>query len=153
MALHPWPGPGWDPLGDLAIIRQEMTRLFEQVLGQGARDGQAADGAWSPPADVSETKSDLRVQVELPGIQARHVRIDFFEGVLTIRADRPPDPTLQRDQVLQVECRYGSFVRRLTLPSPIDPDRVRATFQDGVLNIRLPKRIQSQPRYVPIDAA
>lgn len=153
MALHPWPGPGWDPLGDLAIIRQEMTRLFEQVLGQGARDGQAADGAWSPPADVSETKNDLRVQVELPGVQARHVRIDFFEGVLTIRADRPPDPTLQRDQVLQVECRYGSFVRRLTLPSPIDPDRVRATFQDGVLNIRLPKRIQSHPRYVPIDAA
>jgi len=153
MSVHPWPGPGWDPMGDLALIKQEMTRLFEQMLGHGARHEQPADGAWSPPADVSETKGDLRVQVELPGIQARHLRIDFSEGVLTIRAERPPDPALQRDQVLQVECRYGSFVRRLTLPSPIDPDRIRATYRDGVLDIRLPKPVGSQARRVAIDAA
>lgn len=153
MAVHPWPGPGWDPLGDLALIKDEMTRLFEHVLGHGARPGQAADGAWSPPVDAWETKSELRVQVELPGTQARQIRLDFVEGVLTIRAERPPDPALQRDLVRQVECRYGSFVRRLTLPAAIDPDRVRATYRDGVLDIRLPKRTELQPREVPIDPA
>ena len=153
MAVHPWPGPGWDPLGDLAVIRQEMTRLFEHILSQGAGHGQPAEGAWSPPVDVCETNNDLRVQVEMPGIQERQIRIEFFEGVLTIRAERPPDPALRRDQVQQVECRYGSFMRRLTLPFPIDPDRIRATYRDGVLDIRLPKRVESQPRHVPIDAA
>jgi len=140
-------------LGDLALIKDEMTRLFEHVLGHGARPGQAADRAWSPPVDAWETKSELRVQVELPGTQARLIRLDFVEGVLTIRAERPPDPALQRDQVRQVECRYGSFVRRLTLPAAIDPDRIRATYRDGVLDIRLPKRTEVQPREVPIDPA
>jgi len=55
--------------------------------------------------------------------------------------------------VRQVECRYGSFVRRLTLPAAIDPDRIRATYRDGVLDIRLPKRTELQPRDVPIDPA
>jgi len=153
MAVHPWPGPGWDPLGDLALIKDEMTRLFEHVLGHGAPPGQAADRAWSPAVDAWETKSELRVQVELPGTQARQIRLDFVEGVLTIRAERPPDPALQRDQVRQVECRYGSFVRRLTLPAAIDPGRIRATYRDGVLDIRLPKRTELQPRDVPIDPA
>ena len=153
MAVHPWPGPGWDPLGDLALIKDEMTRLFEQVLGPGARRGQPADGAWSPPVDAWETKSELRVQAELPGVQERQIRLDFVDGVLTIRAERPPDPTLQRDQVRQVECRYGSFVRRLTLPAAVDPDRIRATYRDGVLDIRLPKWGEAQPRQVHIDPA
>jgi HSP20 family protein len=153
VAVHPWPGPGWDPLGDLPVIRQEMTRLFEHILSYGAGHGQPAEGAWSPPVDVCETNHDLRVQVEMPGIQERQIRIEFFDGVLTIRAERPPDPALRRDQVQQVECRYGLFLRRLTLPSPIDPDRIRATYRDGVLDIRLPKRVESQARHVPIDAA
>jgi HSP20 family protein len=63
------------------------------------------------------------------------------------------DPALQRDQVRQVECRYGAFVRRLTLPATIDPDCIRATYRDGVLDIRLPKRTEAQPREVPIDPA
>jgi len=153
MPVHPWPGPGWDPMGDLAVIEQEMTRLFEQLLGHGAHQPHAADGAWSPPADVSETKGDLRVQVELPGVQPRHIRIDLFEGVLTIRAERPPDPALKRDLAQQVECRYGSFVRRLTLPFPIDPDRIRATYKDGVLDVRVPKPVGSQARRVAIEPA
>ena len=153
MTVHPWPGPGWDPMGDLALIKQEMTRLFEQILEHGVHHAQPADGAWSPPADVSETKGDLRVQVELPGVQPRHIRIDLFEGVLTIRAERPPDPALKRDLAQQVECRYGSFVRRLTLPSPVDPDRIRATYKDGVLDVRVPKPVESQARRVAIEAA
>ncbi len=153
MAVHPWPGPGWDPLGDLALIKEEMTRLFEQMLGHGVRQGQPVGGAWSPPVDAWETKDELRVQVELPGVRQRQIRIDFAEGVLTIRADRPPDPALQSEQALQVECRYGSFVRRLTLPGAIDADRVRATYRNGVLDIRLPKRVESEPRHVRVEAA
>jgi HSP20 family protein len=103
--------------------------------------------------DAWETQSELRVQVELPGVEERRIRVDFVNGELTIRAERPPDPALQRDQVRQVECRYGPFVRRLTLPAAIDPDRIRATYRNGVLDLRLPKRAASQPRDVPIDRA
>jgi HSP20 family protein len=140
-------------MGDLALIKEEMTRLFEQMLGHGARHGQPVDGTWSPPVDEWETKGELRVQVELPGVPGRQIRIDVAEGVLTIRADRPPDPALQRDQVLQVECRYGSFARRLNLPAAIDADRIRAAYRNGVLDIRLPKRVESEPRRVRVDAA
>ena len=152
MGVQPWPGPGWDPLGDLAIISQEMNRLFEHVLTQGPGHTQGGGGAWVPSLDVSETAEAVRVQVELPGVAERQIRIEFDGGVLTIRAERPPDPGLRPEQFQQVECRYGSFLRRLTLPSPVDRSGIRATCRDGVLEIRLPKPRESQRRYVPIEA-
>ena len=149
MSVHPWPGPGWDPLGDLDLITQEMTRLFEQLVGQG----KPAEGTWTPPVDVSETAQEVRVQVELPGVSERSIRVEYAEGMLTIRADRPPDPALRRDQVQQLECRYGAFMRRLPFPFSVDRDRIGARYQGGVLEIRLPKRATATPREVPIEAA
>jgi HSP20 family protein len=153
VAVQPWPGPGWDPLGDLLLIKEEMSRLFETLQSQGAGGAQSAEGAWTPPVDVCETKTDLRIQVELPGISVRQIRIEVAEGVLTIRAERPPDPSFRREQIQQIECRHGVFIRRLTLPPLVDPDGIRATCRDGVLEVRLPKRAESQPRQVSIEAA
>ncbi|RPI07922.1 MAG: Hsp20/alpha crystallin family protein [Zetaproteobacteria bacterium] len=153
MGVQPWPGPGWDPFGDLALIKQEMTRLLEQVLSQGSGRGQPAESAWAPPLDVCETPAEFRVQVEVPGVAGRQIRLEFSEGTLTIRAERPIDPALRADQIQQMECRYGSFFRRLALPSPIDHGRIRATCRDGVLDIRLPKRTMSQTRHVAIEPA
>jgi HSP20 family protein len=150
---QPWPGPGWDPVGDLAVIKQEMNRLFENLLGPGAAQGRPAEGAWAPPVDVCETRDELRVLVELPGISLSQVKLEIAEGVLTVRGERHPESAFRQDQLQRMECHYGLFVRRLSLPSVVDADHVRASYRDGVLEIRLPKRQQAGVRTIAIEKA
>ncbi len=147
----PWPGPGWDPVGDLAIIKQEMNRLFETFLGPGAALGRPAEGAWTPSVDICETRDGLRVLVELPGISLSQVKLEIAGGVLTIRGERQPEPGFRQDQLQRMECHYGPFLRRLTLPPGVDADHVRASYRDGVLEIRLPKRREAGVRTIAIE--
>jgi HSP20 family protein len=153
VGAQPWLGPGWDPSGDLAAIQQEMNRLFESFLGQGPARVQPGGRTWAPPMDVCETKTDLRVLVELPGIPQSQIQIEIAEGVLTIRGERHPDPSLRQDQLLRLERRYGPFFRSLNLPSMVDADAVWASQKNGVLEIRLPKRPGATPRVISVEAA
>lgn len=146
-------GPGWDPSGDLAAIQHEMNRLFESLLGQGARGVQPVERSWAPPMDVCETTRDLRVLLELPGIPQSQIQIEIAKGVLTIRGERHPDPAFPQDQLIRMERRYGPFSRSLNLPSIVDAQGVRATYQDGVLEVRLPKRPEATPRVISVDVA
>ena len=153
MVTQPWLGPGWDPSGDLTAIQQEMNRLFESLLGQGPGRVQPAERTWAPPMDVCETKAEVRVLVELAGIPLARIQIEIVEGVLTIRGERHPDPAFRQDQLLRLERRYGPFHRSLNVPSIVDPEGVRASYRDGVLEIRLPKRPEATPRVISVEAA
>jgi HSP20 family protein len=145
--------PGWDPSGDLAAIQQEMNRLVEVFLGQGAERVQPAERAWAPPMDVCETPTDLRVLVELPGISQRQIQIEVVDGVLKIRGERHPDPAFRQDQLIRMERRFGPFSRSLDLPSTVDAEGVRAAYRNGVLEIRLPKRSEATPRIISVETA
>ena len=153
MAGQSWLGPGWDPSGDLAAIQQEMNRLFESFLGQGPRGAQPVERTWAPPMDVCETQEDLRVLVELPGIPQNQIKIQIAEGVLTIRGERHSDPTFRQDQLIRLERRYGAFYRSLSLPSIVDAEGVRANYRNGVLEIRLPKRLEATSRVISVETA
>ena len=153
MAGQSWMGPAWDPSGDLAAIQQEMNRLFESFLGQGPRGALPAERTWAPPMDVCETQTDLRVLVELPGIPQNQIKIEIAEGVLTIRGERHSDPTFRQDQLIRLERRYGPFYRSLNLPSIVDAEDVRANYRNGVLEIRLPKRVEATPRIISVETA
>jgi HSP20 family protein len=153
MGAQSWLGPGWDPSGDLAAIRQEMNQLFEGFLGQGSERVQPAERAWAPPMDVCETPTDLRVLVEVPGISQSQIQIEIVEGVLTIRGERHPDATFRQDQLIRMERRYGLFSRSLNLPSIADAEGVRAVYRSGVLEVRLPKRPEATPRIISVEAA
>lgn len=148
-----WLGPGWDPSGDLAAIQQEMNRLFESFLGQAPGHVQPAERTWAPPMDVCETGTDLRILVELPGIPQDRIQIEIVEGTLTIRGERHPDPAFRQEQLLRMERRYGPFYRSLNLPSAVEAEGVRATYRNGVLEIRLPKRPEAAPRIISVEAA
>lgn len=153
MGVQAWLGPGWDPSGDLAAFQQEMNRLFETFLGQGPARIQQPEGTWAPAMDVCETKTDLWVLVELPGIPQAQIQIEIAEGVLIIRGERQPDPGLRQDQLLRLERRYGPFYRSLNLPSVVDTEAVRASYRNGVLEIRLSKRPEATPRVISVEAA
>jgi HSP20 family protein len=144
-------GPAWDPSGDLLALQQEMNRLLETLLGLGPGRGQLAEAVWAPPMDVCESPAALRVLVELPGLTQEQIGIEVTEGMLRIRGERPPDLRFTQEHLIRLERRSGPFSRTLTLPAGVDAEHVRASYRDGVLEIRLPKRSEAVRRVIAVE--
>lgn len=106
------------------------------------------------PLDVSELDDAYTIKASLPGMKPEDVQIQIVGDTLMIRGQTREDREERRgDQVLMRERRMGSFARALTLPMPIDADRVEATFENGELTLRLPKSQQAQPRRIQVRSA
>jgi len=148
MRSRGWLGPDWDPYGELVVIRQEMNRLFDTLLGAGRfRPGER----WEPPMDVWETPAELCLSIELAGVPQAEIRVEIADGALTIQGERRPDSAFRQDRLQRMERRHGPFFRSVTLPPGVDPDRVRAVCRDGVLEIRLAKQAESSGHNVRVD--
>ena len=125
-------------------LHREMNRLFDDVLrgtaaSTGGQSGSQGDALLAPPMEVSETEKDLRLQVELPGVSDKDIDISLHHDVLTIRAEKRQERKEQREGVHFSERSFGTFQRSLRLPYQVNPDQVRARFENGVLSVTLPK--------------
>lgn len=145
----------WDPFGQALSLRDAMDRLLQDsFIRPSGRSGQRGmDGAMLP-LDVSESDDAYTIKASLPGMKPEDVQIQIVGDTLMIRGQTREDREERRgDQVLMRERRMGSFARALTLPMPIDADRVEATFENGELTLRLPKSQQAQPRRIQVRSA
>jgi HSP20 family protein len=142
-----------DPFCDLLDVQQEINRAFDTYFGPRTAPLPApgAERAWAPPLDVYETKDDLVVSAELPGVREKDVQLSLVGEVLTLRGQRLPAPEVREEQYHRIERWSGAFERRLQLPIPVQADRVRASYRDGVLEIRLPKVEEIKPREIKIQ--
>jgi HSP20 family protein len=123
----------WEPFGSL---RRDMDRLFEDF----SRDlGWEAPLRMAPRVDVSETESEIKIEAELPGVDEKDVEVVVSDGRLTIKGEKKQEKEEKKKDYHMVERSYGSFARSITLPFEADPDKVRATFVKGVLNVTVPK--------------
>jgi HSP20 family protein len=156
MAMERWRQFGaadrWDPFRNLVDIQGEVNRLFDNFLGRPATGAAAAGRAWMPAVDMSETKDDLVLRVEVAGVREKDVAVSITGDLLTIRGERRWNEEEARDQkVLHVERAYGQFERLIQLPMAVQADKVKASYRDGVLEIRLPKAEELKPREIKID--
>jgi HSP20 family protein len=147
----------WHPYGaavverwDLDDIQSEMNRLFGGFFGRPATVA-AAERVWAPLADMSETKDDLFVTFELPGIREKDVSVSITGDVLTVKGERKLERDVKDEGYHRLERVYGKFERSMPLPIPVQADKVKATYHDGVLEIRLPKVEEVKPREIKID--
>jgi len=128
-------------------LRREIDRLFEDTFGRG--EGM---NAWTPAVDVRESDKEVRIDVELPGIQPDEVEITAENGVLTIRGEkqmeRKEDEKDGRFHV--VERSYGAFTRSFQLPQGLDESKIEAEFENGILGVHIPKTALPQPRRIQI---
>jgi len=139
-----------EPVRDLFDIQSEMNRVFDTYFGRQTRPG-VMDRVWAPPIDIYETKDDLVVTVELPGVKDQDVHLSITGEVLSVRGQRLPDHQLREENYHRIERWSGNFERHVQLPIPVQPDKVRASFRDGVLEIHLPKVEAVKPREIKID--
>jgi HSP20 family protein len=133
-------------------IQGEVNRLFDTLLGQPGVGTTPPERTWLPAVDMHETKDDLVLKVEVPGVREKDVSVSITGDLLSIRGERRGSEEDARDQkFLHVERVFGQFERLIQLPLAVQTDKVKATYCDGVLEIRLPKAEELKPREIKID--
>jgi HSP20 family protein len=152
MALERWRpfGTTVEPFRNLNDIQGEVNRLFDSFFGRPTMAAAQGRRLWAPVLDMWETKDDLVLAVDLPGVREKDVAVSITGDLLTIRGERRVEN--DKDQgALHVERAYGAFERAVQLPMPVQADKVKATYRDGVLEITLPKVEAIKPREIKID--
>jgi len=134
--------------GDLLSLRQAMDRLFEESF-VNPRTWQFGDGQLVP-VDVYATKEEVVVDAVLPGVKPDEVEITVEGNTLTLSGDTS-SMIPGREGLLLQEIRRGRFIRTLTLPAGVEADKATATFEDGILTLRIPKAEQVRPRQIKIS--
>jgi HSP20 family protein len=139
-----------DPFRDLLDVHSEMNRTLDAYFGRQARPG-AMDRVWAPAIDIYETKDELVVTTELPGVKEADVHLSIVGDTLSLRGQRQTESQAKEENYHRIERWSGSFERHILLPVPVQPEKVRASYRDGVLDIRLPKVEAVKPREIKIE--
>lgn len=133
----------WEPARELRDMNRLFNTLFEPSAGAVMR-------RWSPAMDVVETEDNYVLRADLPGVSEGDVKIELDDNVLTISGERKSAHKEAKEGYYRVERAYGSFSRTLKLPEGVDADSISASFDRGVLEVRVPKPEQRKPRRVEI---
>jgi HSP20 family protein len=142
MAIERWRPFGtmerWHPFRQLSEVQAEMNRQFDSVFGSPATVG-SGDRFWAPIGDMWETKGDVVVALDVPGVNERDVNVSITGDLLTVKGERRHQRETNEDGFHRLERASGKFERAIQLPVPVQPDKVKATYRDGVLTVTLPK--------------
>ncbi|HML24979.1 MAG TPA: Hsp20/alpha crystallin family protein [Aggregatilinea sp.] len=139
----------WDPIRDMITMRQAMDRAMDESFARGAET--RGTGAWLLPMDAYVTEDAIVIRADVPGIAAEDLEILLEGDTLTIRGEIKRDQEENRKYVL-LERPTGKFERTLTINTPIDHDKVEASFKDGVLTLTLAKAEAIRPRQIAVKA-
>jgi HSP20 family protein len=140
------------PMTDFVSLREAMDRLFEDSFIRPTPWAGLAAGQISVPVDLWETNDAYHLRADLPGIAPDAIDINVTADTVAIAGESTPPGDTANDGWLRQERRIGKFQRAFTLPVQIDPDKVRASFEHGVLTLDLPKADQVKPRTIKVNA-
>jgi len=120
-------------------LRNEMERLFDGFLSSSFAPAQFDTRSFNPQMDVSENDKEIKVSVELPGMEEDDVQVSISHHGLTISGEKKAEKEDKGQNYYRLERSYGSFSRNIPLPEGINEDKIEAMFKKGVLHITLPK--------------
>jgi HSP20 family protein len=138
------------PFGDFERMRREMDHLWNSFFDLESRRKGDHPGDWFPTLDVSETKNEIVVKAEVPGMDPKEIDISLSDGVLSIRGERKQEKEEKEEDYHLVERSYGSFARSVSLPKEVKHDKISASYKNGVLKIVLPKSDEAKKKEVKI---
>lgn len=147
----------------MSVIRYEpwtfvnrLQRDLDRLLGSNAGLGDepaSVTADWLPAVDIKEEAEGFVIHADVPGVDPKDIDVTLEKGVLTIRGQRKVDAREERDGYRRVERVSGQFFRRFSLPEAAAQDGVEAKYSNGVLEVRIPKQPQVQPRRIKVAAA
>jgi HSP20 family protein len=137
----------WDPFQEMLNLRRTVDRLFDNVTPDHEW---AQPTLWGLAVDMVENKDDFVVKASVPGINPDDLDISYSDDTLTIKGEIKQDKEVKEDQYHLRERRYGAFMRTITLPNKIKGDAIEASYQNGVVTLRLPKAEEVKPKRIAI---
>ena len=144
----------WAPRRDLLGFQDEINRLFDSFWTRGNLVPSEFQGTWLPPVDVEETESHFIVRMDLPGVDPKNIKINLLGDTLTVRGERHSEREEEgKGNLTRTERFTGMFERAFGLGAPVQADRVKANYRDGVLEIQIPKADEARTREITIDVA
>jgi len=129
-------------------LQREVDSIFDQFFGRGSDDDTST--VWAPRTDLSETDDAFRIRLDVPGMRKDDIAINLQNNTLTVSGERSSERQEDGEEYVRVERAFGNFHRTFTLPDAVDPDRVEATYDEGVLTINVPKTEKSTRRQIEI---
>lgn len=152
MAIERWrPRWGitpWRPFREL----EEWERRFDDVFGRPLWRLPVEDRNWMPAVDVFEKEDKFVVKAELPGIKEEDIHVSVVGDALSIKGEKKTETEVKEQDYYRSERSYGSFYRSIPIPSNVDADKIKASFEDGVLEVGLPKSAKVSPKKIAVSA-
>jgi HSP20 family protein len=142
-----WELTSWRPARELGKMRSETDRLWDTFFEGRPK---VRTGEWFPTLDVSETKNDLVVKVELPGMDPKDIDISLSDGHLIIKGEKKQEREEKEEDYHFIERSYGTFTRSVELPKEVKHDKINASYKNGVLKVVLPKSDEAKKKEVKI---
>lgn len=140
----------WDPFREMWTLRRMMDRVFDDALSTSERDYEPT--GWGLALDVIEDDDAYQVKASVPGIKPDELEITYTHDTLTIKGESKSEEERENARFHLRERRYGKFARSITLPSQVDADKIEATYDAGVLTLRLPKSEEVKPKRIAIKS-
>jgi HSP20 family protein len=147
----------WRPFAELPRWEREMDRMMEDFFGRRFRPlwperwfRTEAMEVSMPAVDLFEEKEDIVVKAEIPGMDKENIEVNLADHTLTIKGEKKKEDEVKEENYYRAERSYGSFVRTLELPKEVHADKVKATFKNGVLEIRMPKTEQAKAKEIKV---
>jgi HSP20 family protein len=143
----------FDPEREFLSLRDAMNRLMEEsfVLPSMIGEVRGSGRSWGLAVDMYETNDNLLVKASVPGIKPEQLEVTVQGETLTIKGEAQEEQQREQGRYHVRERRQGAFSRTLTLPFPIQSDKVQATFENGVLTLTLPKAEEIKPRTIQVQ--
>lgn len=138
------------PSRELSSLQGDFNRLFNSLLGDVSTDDNRGFRRWTPAVDLVETEDHFVLTADLPGLAEDDISVELQDNVLTVAGERRSEHEERREGLHRVERASGRFARRLRLPEGVDAEAVEASFDRGVLEVRVPKPQERRPHRVSI---
>ena len=138
----------WKPMRDLVSVQSEMNRLFDNIWGDTMnRDS----SSLMPPVDLIENEDNFVITTELPGIMKDNIKMSVQNNTLNISGNKKSEFEDSKGTFHRIERSYGSFSRSVSLPSSVDPGKIKASFDTGILTITIPKSAEAKAKEIKIE--
>jgi HSP20 family protein len=142
----------FEPLPSLRRLNNLLDAAFAGWPAQ-QNDSGTITAAWVPVCDVFEDRDSVKIVAEIPGVSPQDVKLSIENNVLTIRGEKKQTAEEKTERVHRYERSYGLFERTFALPNTVDPDRIEAKYEGGVLTVVLPKAERARPREIPVKTS
>jgi len=146
-----WELMNTNPFREIEEVRSEMDRLVDTFLfGVPQRGDSWEEAEWLPAVDIAETKNEIVVNVEVPGMDPKEFDISLSERTLLIKGEKKQEKVEAEENYHLVERRYGTFARSILLPQEVESDKIIASYKDGILKVTVPKPEEAMRKEIKI---